>query len=104
MPDKYYYCNEYGKKHGCFQEISILDSARYDRCLSKQDVCKYLELKSFDYALPLWWLEDVAKLTGIYADAHFVWDYSEGNYDKPLAITREGETILRIYSYIKETT
>ena len=100
MPNKYYFCGEYGRKHGCFQEMSLLDIPAQYRG-TKQDLCEYLELKSFDYALPMWWLEDVAKLTGIYVSAYFVWSYAENTYDQPLAITREGETILRIYNYIK---
>ena len=102
MPDKYWLCNNYGREHQQFQEISMLNVLEYMPGITKNDICKYLKLETFDYALPITWLTDVAKVTGIYADAHFVWDYSEGNYDQPLAITREGETILRIYNYIKE--
>ena len=101
MPDKYYFCNEYGKNHGGFQEMSLLDVPAQYRG-TKQDLCEYLELESFDYALPLWWVTDVAVQLGVHVASHFVWSYAEDTYDQPLAITREGETILRIYNYIKE--
>lgn len=102
MPDKYFYCDDYGRRKGHFQQISLLDIAAYEPGLTKNDICTYLKLTSFDCALPMWWVEDVAKVTGIYPAPYFVWDYSKDNYDQPLAIRREGETILRIYNYIKK--
>ncbi len=102
MPDKYYVCNAYGRDKGHFQEVSLLDVIAYFPGTTKYDICKYLGLESFDFALPQHWLADVAKVTGIHAPSHFVWSYAPDSYDQPIAITREGATILRIYNYIKE--
>lgn len=102
MKNRYFICDDYGRKHGHFQEICVSEVVAWIPGMTKGDLCRELELENYDTALPQWWLEDVAKLTGIHCQFDFVWSYMPDSYNQPLPITAQGRVILRIYNYIKK--
>lgn len=67
--------------------------------VSKQLVVNLLAPKTYDWALPQMWVNDVIEMTGENPVGHFVWGYGNG---EPVPITREGVVILRVYERLKD--
>lgn len=55
----------------------------------------------FDFALPQDWVDEMAKVTGVFPYG-FVWAYpNKSIWGKPFAVTEEAAMQLKIYQFIK---
>lgn len=73
-------------------ELTIRDLAESDEALQA--------LETFDYAIPIGWVDDVKAKTGEYPE-HFVWAYRQGSiWGEPWPLTPEAEALLRRYNAV----
>jgi len=108
----YYYVNDYILDH-YFKEdvaniirmenkIDPIKCAGVVKGLTVRECAESLELKNFDYSLPLFWTDDVRKKTGQIACGHFVWSYENSKgMGEPVPISAKGVTILEMYNYLQ---
>ena len=92
-------------------EVNTEFNAKQWREQSKADIVKAMGLEErgqFDYALPQDWVDEMKKITGIYATHCFVWFYprtGEGSmFGRPYPLTDEGRHLLQVYNQRKGTT
>jgi len=74
---------------------------------TKGDIMGKLELElkknpnyeTFDYALPLTWVNEAKEIIGEDVVPHFVWIYEKGSLaGRPFPITEKGKELLAIYN------
>lgn len=73
--------------------------------MTKSDICKAMELETWDPALPISWVRHVQVKTGFNVVPHFVYGYDEkGPHGRPVPITAIGRAMLPVINHVMDTS